>query len=236
MKSALKTATLYAFALSLLANLMLAHGAVDWRAIPAALIGWYLADASSGLIHMYMDYRPSRRGMGLKEVFFYPGSRESAEYLAFKASVMRRVGMLERVIFDFKTHHPRPDALGRRSFVALIWSTVAFGALPASLALNVAALLVPVPAWLMAGLVTLLIGSGFAQYFHAALHRPDPPWIIRALRSVRLVMTPEAHARHHASLRRDFATNSGWSNPLLNPIFAALHRRGLLRDDGLEPS
>ncbi|WP_273773352.1 hypothetical protein, partial [Brucella intermedia] len=62
------------------------------------------------------------------------------------------------------------------------------------------------------------------------------PWIIRAMRRVGLLMTPAAHQKHHDSLKRDFATNNGWSNPLLNPIFALLYRRGVLTDAGLEPT
>ena len=49
------------FAMSLALNLWLA-GVPDWRWIPAALAGWYVADLLSGLTHMYMDYRPCTAG------------------------------------------------------------------------------------------------------------------------------------------------------------------------------
>ena len=49
-------------------------------------------------------------------------------------------------------------------------------------------------------------------------------------------MTPEAHALHHATLRRDFATNTGWSNPLVNLIFRAAMSRGWIDERGLEPT
>ena len=48
-------------------------------------------------------------------------------------------------------------------------------------------------------------------------------------------MTPAAHQRHHDTLQRDFATNSGWSNPVINRLFLALRARGYLRDEGLVP-
>src|SRR5205823_2243591 len=127
---------------------------------------------------------------------------------------------------DFKNHHPRPDALGRRSLWRQIDSTVLFGTLPVSLALNLACLILPVPGWFVAGAVAMLIGGTFAQYFHGSLHRPDNPWFIEAMRRVGLLMTPAAHAKHHATLQRDFSTNCGWANPVLNRLFNLLRRRG----------
>jgi sterol desaturase/sphingolipid hydroxylase (fatty acid hydroxylase superfamily) len=91
------------------------------------------------------------------------------------------------------------------------------------------------PGWLMAGAVVLTIGGTLAQYFHGTLHRPDNPWIVKAMRRVGLLMTPEAHALHHQTLRRDFATNTGWSNPLVNAIFRVATGRGWLSEAGLEP-
>jgi hypothetical protein len=48
-------------------------------------------------------------------------------------------------------------------------------------------------------------------------------------------MTPEAHALHHETLRRDFATNTGWSNSLVNLLFRTAIDRGWLDEAGLEP-
>ena len=223
------------FAASLGLNLWFA-GVPDWRWIPAALGAWYIADLLSGLTHMYMDYRPCSPGVGLREMFHYAGSRESDEYRALRARVLPRISPFERLVYDFKNHHPRPDALGRRSFLVQIGSTILFLALPASLLLNVLALAVPIPGWLLAGAVVLIAGGTLAQYFHGTLHRPDNPWIVHAMRRLGLLMTPEAHALHHETLKRDFATNTGWSNPLVNAIFRAATRHGWLDESGLEPS
>jgi len=222
------------FAVSLALNLWLA-GAPDWRWIPAALAGWYIADLLSGLTHMYMDYRPCTPGIGLDRLFHYSGSRESADYLAMRDRVMPQISPFERLVYDFKNHHPRPDALGRRPFLVQIGSTILFASLPASILLSLAWVAVAVPGWLVAGLVVLIVGGTLAQYFHGTLHRADNPWIVRAMRSVGLLMTPKAHALHHATLRRDFATNTGWSNPLVNAIFRVAERRKWLDQAGLEP-
>ena len=115
----------FLFALSLALNLWLA-GVPDWRWLPAALAGWYVADLLSGVTHMYMDYRPCTPGIGLDRVFHYAGSRESADYLALRDRVMPRISPFERLVYDFKNHHPRPDALGRRPFLVQIGSTILF--------------------------------------------------------------------------------------------------------------
>jgi hypothetical protein len=229
------------FWLSVAVNVVFAASDPHWLMLPAALAGWYLADLASGAIHMYMDYRPCRPGNGLGDLYFYEGDRTSEEYRARFAAAMARIGPIERLVFDFKNHHPRPLALGRRSLGRQINSTILFGTLPYSLALNAACLLLPmagwlVPGWLVTGLIVLLIGGTFAQYFHGTLHREDNPWFVRAMRRAGLLMTPQAHELHHATLRRDFSTNSGWSNPLLNRVFHALRRRGRLPDHGLEPT
>jgi hypothetical protein len=222
------------FAASLVLNLWFA-GVPDWRWIPAAFAGWYLADLLSGLTHMYMDYRPCTPGIGLDRVFHYPGSRESREYIELRDSVWAKISPFERLVYDFKNHHPRPDALGRRPFLVQIGSTILFVSLPFSLLLNLANALVPMPGWLIAGMVLLMIGGTLAQYFHGTLHRTDNPWIVVTLRRLGLLMTPQAHALHHETLQRDFATNNGWSNPVVNAIFAFARSRGWLTESGLEP-
>lgn len=228
---------LLAFLASLAANI--AFGVIarpDWLILPALLAGWYLADLTSGLVHMYMDYRPCPPGKRLNDLYFYTGSRESAEYQAMLRDRMAAISPLERLVYDFKNHHPRPLALGRRSLWRLIGSTVIVAALPVSLALNLALALLPVPGWFSAGVVAFLIGGAFAQLFHASLHRDHNPGFITLGRKLGLLMTPAAHQLHHDTLQRDFATNCGWSNPLVNRLFSALRRRGYLDDAGLEPT
>lgn len=218
-----------------LANLGFAARDPSWWMIPAMVAGWYAADMLSGIVHMIMDYHPARLGIGLDRIYFYEGSRESEDYQRLFCAAMTRLNPFERLVYDFKNHHPRPDALGRRTMLRQVGSTIVAGSLPLSILINVACLLLPVPGWLIAGALALLVGGTFAQYFHGTLHREHNPLIINAMRRVGLLMAPSAHQLHHDTLRRDFATNSGWSNALLNPVFALAHRRGWLTDAGLEP-
>ena len=222
------------FLVSLALNLWLA-GMPDWRWVPAVFAAWYIADLLSGLTHMYMDYRPCTPGAGLAEMFHYLGSREGEEYIALRQRVLPRISPFERLVYDFKNHHPRPEALGRRPLLVQIGSTILFVSLPASVLLNLVAMLLAIPGWFVAGAVVLIVGGTLAQYFHGTLHREENPWIVLAMRRAGLLMTPQAHAVHHATLRRDFATNTGWSNPLVNRIFGAALARGWLDETGLEP-
>jgi len=232
-----------AFIASLTANGLAAILGFGWGSIPALLAGWYLADLASGLIHMTLDYRPCPPGKRLADLYFYEGSRESPEYLAMLQNRMSRVSAFDRLVYDFKNHHPRPHALGRRDLWRQIGSTVLVAALPMSLALNLALLVPPVfgpvfgpvPGWVSAGLFAGIAGGAFAQYFHGTLHRDTNPWFIAVMRRMHLLMTPAAHQLHHDSLQCDFATNCGWSNPAINRLFAALRARGYLDDDGLVP-
>ncbi len=226
---------LFLLVLSGAANLGFALRDPSWWMIPALLAGWYVADMLSGIVHMTMDYFPARLNVGLDRLYFYEGSRESAEYQAMFRRSMGHLNPFERLVYDFKNHHPRPHALGRRTILRQIGSTVIAGSLPLSLLLNLVCLALPVPGWAVAGALALLIGGTFAQYFHGTLHREQNPWIIKAMRKGGLLMTPAAHQLHHDTLKRDFATNSGWSNALLNPVFRFAYGRGWLRDDGLEP-
>lgn len=229
-------AILAVFMVSIALNAALALRQPGGWMLPAALLGWYLADLLSGLIHMYMDYRPCTPGKRLSDLFFYEGSRESEEYLTMLRERMARIGPFERISYDFKNHHPRPDALGRRPLWRLIGSTVILAALPLSLLGNAAGLAWPVPGWVMAGLVAFLLGGGFAQYFHGTLHRLNNPRFVAVLRRTGLLMSPGAHQIHHDTLKQDFATNCGWSNPLINRLFRWLIARDLIDESGLIPA
>lgn len=224
------------FILSVGANFYLGLKDVNWLTILALLAGWYVADMLSGLVHMFMDYHPCPPERGLDRLYFYEGSRASDEYQALFRRVMAGINPFQRLVYDFKNHHPRPDALGRRNIITQIGSTIVAGALPASLLFNLVCIIWPVASWVAAGFLSMLIGGTFAQYFHGTLHREQNPLLIFGMRKIGLLMTPEAHQLHHNTLRRDFSTNCGWSNPVVNKIFNWAYRKGLLRDEGLEPT
>jgi len=233
----MKSRLLFAlYFLSLAVDLVLIGPHLDWRMLPAALVAWYAADLVSGMVHMYMDYRPSIPGTGMREMYFWEGDRSTPEFRALQADVFARISTFERVVYDFKRHHPNPDLLGKRSVWHLMKEPVFLVTLPISLALNVVFWLVPTPGWLIFGFVVLLLGASMAQVFHAALHRDDVGIGFRAMRRLGLLMTPSAHQIHHDSLAVDFSIINGWSNPVVNLCVTFLLRKGVLRTEGLEPT
>jgi hypothetical protein len=224
------------FFMSLALDLALAWPSLDWRVLPAALVGWFAADLVSGLVHMYMDYRPCRPASGLKDLYFWEGSRDSPEFMARQDEVYGQISLFERIVYDFKKHHPFPDLLGRHSFLHLMKGPTFLLVLPASLTLNLVFLAFRPPAWLLVGVVVLLTGAAMTQAFHGALHRDDVGLCLRMLRGARLVMSRRAHKLHHDTLTQDFAVINGWSNPLVNLCATTLLRMRVLQSDGLEPT
>src|SRR3546814_7332060 len=88
------------------------------------------------MVHMFMDYHPCPKGKGLDRLYFYQDSRASQEYQTLFRATMKTINPFQRLVYDFKNHHPRPNALGRRSISRQIGSTVVAGSLPASLLFN----------------------------------------------------------------------------------------------------
>lgn len=198
------------------------------------VIGWYVADFGSGLVHMLLDYYPSPPQLELDRLYFHP-DRGSQAYRDLKAELMSRTNAFHRLVFDFKRHHPWPDGLGRRSMEMLCVDTLYAAGLPGALGVAVLGLSTATPVGILAFLLTMSILATFAQYFHGMLHRAEPPKVVAFLQRLGVLMTPTMHQVHHDHLDRDFAIVSGAANPLLNPIFRALARAGICREENLEP-
>lgn len=226
--------TLALLTVSMLGNVALLWRVADWSVFPAALIAWYLVDFASGLVHILLDYAPLPARLELDRLYFHP-TRNTPEYNELKARLLRRAGPYYRLAYDFKTHHPRPDAFGERSFMHVSKPGIIYAALPASLALNIAGANFNLPAWFLAFAVVAIIGATFVQYCHSVLHRAQASAFVRALRRVYLLMTPAEHQKHHDTIKQAFCMINGWANPVVDAIFKTMHRRGIVTDGDLEP-
>jgi hypothetical protein len=213
---------------------------IGWRfdvwMIPAAFAGWYVADFFSGAVHMYMDYRPCTPGSGLKEIYFWEGSRETEAFAAKQAEVYARISRFERIVYDFKKHHPMPDLLGRHPLFHLMKAPTFLVVLPVSLAFNLLLLFWKAPGWLIVAVAVALVGSSLTQYFHGTLHRTQTCFMVRHMRRLGLLISLEGHQTHHETLVRDFSVISGWSNPVVNLLTKLLLERGWIDEAGLEPT
>ena len=235
--SAMKSRLLFAlFFLSLGLDLLLAGARLDWRVLPAAIAGWYLADLVSGLVHMYMDYRPCIPGTGLRELYFWEGSRDTPEFLAKQDEVYGRISRIRTARLRFQEASSDAGPVGAAQLVAphegagIRHHAAGFARPQCRFSTGSGA------GWLLIGVVVLLLGSSMTQGFHGTLHREDVGPVICVMRRLGLLMTASSHKYHHDTLTRDFSVISGWSNPVVNVATSFLLRVGALRSEGLEPT
>lgn len=215
---------------------------LDWQdisplsAVLAALLGVFLADLLSGIIHVYLDYVPFPAGAGIERVYFYVGPRDTREYLDFKASVFRGRPLIDRLSFSFKIHHWKPKAMNRKTYAEHALETIG-PAFPIALL----AFVLPPSAALGTAVTAFLVAN--IQFIHACIHdTPRSVWwkkIVRALQRVHIIYSFETHMIHHRDGQKNFCLITGWANVVLNPLCALLFRTGVLKQnvwESLRPS
>jgi plasmanylethanolamine desaturase len=133
------------------------------------------------------------------------------------------------VIASFREHHRDPGSIGRHGFLERTGSN----AFLAAAFLAVVSLVLPVLGGgaleaAASGLaLAASLWTAFTNEIHLQAHRAEPARLVRALQRLRLVLPPEAHARHHAGPHdRAYCIATGWSNALLDElrVFARLER------------
>lgn len=210
-----------------------ARGQLSWITPLVVLFGLYVADAASGVAHFIVDYTPNVPGVGLKELYYYSGDKGSEDYVRRRNAAMRRINAFHEVVFDFKVHHLSPDTLGRRSILKMTLPVIVFGAFPLTLALVVVGELGLLPGDVLLFLAVLIGCGTISQYAHSCTHKQNPPWVVRALQAVRLLLTEKTHQVHHDHPDRQFCLLNGWANPLVDRLFKLALSRGYFSPDGL---
>ena len=207
-----------------------------WWHIALIPVAFYLADAVSGIAHFILDYTPTPKDVGLKELFFWQGSKGTAEYTEQRNLAMKRINALDEVIFDFKIHHISPGTLARRSFLQVALPIIYFASLPLSVAfislyflglMNTAVFMF---LWAFIGALTV------SQYAHSCAHKRELPKHAFILQKAKLFLTAEQHDSHHSDLGHDFCMLNGWANPLVNTLFNLCRKRGWFDDKHLTPA
>jgi len=194
-------------------------GLVAWRlavavTLPLPLVlalvlaGWLLADFLSGLVHWAAD--------------------------TWGRIDMPVIG--RRLLHPFRVHHVNPRDILDRGFLDLNGDVAAL-CLP-FLAL---ALWLPLDSGAGQALAVLLAATaGLAlptNQVHQWAHMSDPPRLVRLLQSLRLVLTRQGHARHHANpAGGHYCITTGWCNRLLTSAgFYRALERGITRLTGWRP-
>ncbi|MBI1816145.1 MAG: hypothetical protein HYR72_14300 [Deltaproteobacteria bacterium] len=165
--------------------------ATDHGPVPYVLglpLGFLAADVASGLIHWFCD------------TYFQPSTP--------------LIGTM--VIAPFREHHVDPAALGRHGWFERNGNNC-LAALPLLvLALSSLGSQQSASVWhsvvngsLTAASITLCL----TNQIHAWAHSDGPPYVVRFLQRVGVLIAPERHiVHHHGSRERSYAVVSGWSN------------------------
>lgn len=123
-----------------------------------------------------------------------------------------------RFLHPFRVHHVNPHDFLGRSFLATN-GDVAIAGVP----LLSAALAIPTasPWQLCFGIfLTAFCSAGLpTNQFHQWAHMPKPPMIVRILQNTGIILSHQAHAKHHTHPHQDnYCIALGWCNPLLQKL------------------
>lgn len=196
-----------------------------------ALLAWLNADFYSGLIHIYLDYRPLDKHKGFERLFHYQGDRSSAEFELMKQQVLAQASWLEEIVYSFKIHHRNV-----RPYLQFTYSHFFFETFPAAaFLLALAALMLPLTSGLLADSVwfILLLCSVIAlhtNHIHACVHGSKQMRrgvkLIRLLQKIGLMYSARRHHEHHKDGLQGFCLISGHTDFLVDRICGWLLQKG----------
>jgi len=68
-------------------------------------VGIFAADFFSGLVHLYIDYRPLNYEKKFDLLYDYQGDRGSKEFIEMKSAIVSKANWFDHTIYSFKIHH-----------------------------------------------------------------------------------------------------------------------------------
>lgn len=183
------------------------------HSVVAVVMGIYLADFVTGLLHLWADTIP------------------------LSAVSVRERSLKEWIAFGFHYHHANTANWNENDiyFAAILRAGLLFYVPVAGPAVALSRYLPP-----LATLGLLAMGNFglITQLSHAAAHgrwnsSPSINRLVRFLQRAGILLPPEMHRAHHTGFDGNFAILTGWSTPLLNLIYDRWFRAGL--DEGVAP-
>lgn len=194
---------LLAVAATRVVRVLIADPGAAWVLLPALLAAVLAADLVSGVVHWVCD--------------------------RFFSETTPLVGRM--LIHPFREHHRDPHAITRHGFFELCGN-------------NALAVLAPVLLLVWSGppspragaiathvFVVLFASAVFAtNQVHEWAHAERRPRAVRVLQRARLVLSPEAHERHHRDdFSRAYCVTTGWLNPMLDALRVLPRAERLIR-------
>lgn len=213
---------------------------IDWSQMSLLLslitvyVGLFAADFFSGLVHMYIDYRPLNYEKRYDWLFFYEKDRNSDEFKQREKEILADSTWFDAVVYNFKMHHRTASACLRTPYLYYFYETV----VPAAILLLIAVLLSTV---LDYGLVTSYLSLEFliislavlhTDHIHAWVHGSRTmTWgaaLVRPIQKLGRMYTMKTHARHHKGGESGFCFITGHANPLVDYICRLLLKHGVI--------
>lgn len=112
---------------------------------------------------------------------------------------------------DFHFHHRHPGNVLRQGYVEYVIRSV-YVFLPVMAAV-IWSPLGPGATFFVAVWGMFVVHN---ELFHGWAHHPSPPAAVVRLQALGILMRPEHHERHHATLDCNYGVINGWSDPLVN--------------------
>jgi hypothetical protein len=201
-------------------------------------IGLLVADFVSGLIHLYIDYRPLNVKKGYDRLYHFTGDRNSDEFLAMKAEIQRNSSWFDTTVYSFKMHHRNvlPNILMpyRDFFIEAV--TPSFALLFCSLFVS---LVFPVAVWStylaffdVVVAVTALHSDIIHAWVHGSKTMPFGVKFARLMHKCKFIYSMKTHGTHHKDGLTGFCFVIGHTNFAVNWICKKLLERGVIhRED-----
>ena len=192
-----------------------------WMLVLVSLLGAMIRAADAGACTVALLFATA-----LEAVDFVSGV-----YHAFldKSEIFHDKSAVDCQKITFHLHHlrPRQQWTISKNYSPLFESLLMLPALCCYLGTQVALRHVGVVAYPR---VRLWLGFAFAfatfgNAIHYFAHDPHPPAIVAALQRWRLLLSPEAHQRHHRTHDSDFCIVTGHTDPLVNWVYDTALRR-----------
>lgn len=205
-----------------------------WSIAATVILTTSFADFCTGLVHLYIDYRPLNYAVGMDKLYYFNGDRETEEFRQFKKSIVDKAPWFDEIIYNFKIHHRRPSTKSSINANFMNWAVPAFALLFYTMLLMYLSVFADYPELIL----SLLVGAALTaniEYIHYTVHgargRPVGRRVIGLLQKLHLVYGKETHGRHHAGEGSGFCFLTGHTNFIVDYICRELLRRGIINQD-----
>lgn len=216
---------------------------VDWHYfswlsfILALYAGLWAADFISGLIHLYIDYRPLNYARGIDRLYDYQGDRGSREFIEMKAEIMQHANWFDHVVYAFKIHHRNASSNRDKPYRDFFTEFVALASILLLCSLFVSWIFPASPwsAYLAFFDVIVSMAALHADHIHVCAHgSTSMPWGTKAvkwLQKYHLIYSYQTHALHHKDGKSGFCFVTGHANFAVDWICRRLLTFGLIHGD-----